>query len=83
MKNFEARERVAAWRRTRGFDRDVTRVCGILPLSPEELTASLWVEVEELKYAISLSASERSRQRERRFIYELKQEAVSMKLTNT
>ena len=34
MKNFQAREQLATWRRTHGFDRDGSWMYGTLPLSP-------------------------------------------------
>ena len=46
MKNFQAREQLATWRRTHGFDRGDSWVHGTLPLSPEEFTQSLWSEVK-------------------------------------
>ena len=49
MKNFEAREQVATWRRAHDFYLHDTWVCGVLPLSPEEFTANLWSEVDALK----------------------------------
>ena len=42
MKNFQAREQLATWRRTHGVDRDDSWIHGTLPLSPQEFTASLW-----------------------------------------
>ena len=41
MKNFQAREQLATWRKTNGFDRDDSWMHGTLPLSPQEFTASL------------------------------------------
>ena len=41
LKNFRAREQLATWRRTHGFDRDDSWVHGTLPLSPKESTQSL------------------------------------------
>ena len=35
MKNFRAREQLATWKRTHGFDRDNSWMHGTLPLSPQ------------------------------------------------
>ena len=36
IKNSQAREQLATWRRTHGFDRDDSWMHGTLPLSPDE-----------------------------------------------
>ena len=59
MKNFQAREQFATWRRTHGFDRDDSWVHCTLPLSPEEFTQSSWSEVNVLKNAILIPARAR------------------------
>ena len=41
MKYFQAREQLATWRRTHGYDRDDSWMHGTLPLSSQEFTASL------------------------------------------
>ena len=68
MKNFQAREQLATWRRTRGFDRDDSWVHGTLPLSPKEPTQSLWSEVNALKYAISMPFRARPWQKTMEFV---------------
>ena len=82
LKHFQAMEKLGTWRRTYGYDRDNSWMYGTRPLAPEKFTASLWEEVNALKEAISMSARDRSRQRAKRFIQELKQGTVSMKLTD-
>ena len=42
MKYFQAREQLATWRRTHGYDRDDSYMHGTLPLSPQEFITSLW-----------------------------------------
>ena len=59
MKYFQAREQHAAWRRTHGYDRDDSWMHGTRPLSPQEFTASLWSDFEELKDAITMSCKAR------------------------
>ena len=41
LKHFQAREQLATWRRTHGYDRDGSWMHGTRPLSPEEFTQSL------------------------------------------
>ena len=59
LKHFQAREQLATWRRAHGYDCDDSWMHGTRPLSPEELTANLWSEVNALKDAI-LMPSRRS-----------------------
>ena len=54
LTHFQAREQLAPWRRTRGYDRDDSWMHGTRPLSPEEFIQSLWSEVNVLKDAISM-----------------------------
>ena len=60
MKDLQAREKLATWRRMNGFDRvadgeDNWFHCSrSLPPTPEEFVASLWSEVNALKAAISM-----------------------------
>ena len=62
MKDLQAREKLASWRRMNGFDRvadgDDNWLCGFrsFPTTPEEFAASLWSEVNALKDAISMPA---------------------------
>ena len=39
LQYFQAREQLATWRRTHGYDRDDSWMHGTLPLSPQEFTA--------------------------------------------
>ena len=41
MQYFQAREQLATWRRTHGYDRDDSWMHGPLPVSPQKFTASL------------------------------------------
>ena len=72
FQHFQAMEKLATWRRIYGHDRDDSWMHGTRPLAPEKITASLWEEVNALKEAISISARDRSRERAKRFIQELK-----------
>ena len=45
MKNLQAVEELATWRRTHGYDCDDSWMHGTLPLSPQEFTASLWSDL--------------------------------------
>ena len=78
MKDIQAREQLATWRRMNGFD----QVAGVedhwfhgpcsLPPTPEEYTKSLWSEVNALKDAISMP-----RQKVRNLTNEIEQGKVS------
>ena len=59
MKNIQAVEELATWRKTHGCDRDDSWMHGTLPLSPQEFTASLWSDLQELKDAIFMSGRAR------------------------
>ena len=65
MKDLQAREKLATWRRMNGFDRvadgDDNWLYGprSFPTTPEEFAASLWSEVNALKDAISMPARTR------------------------
>ena len=54
MRDLVAREQLKTWRSKNGLDRDDSWMYGARPLSPQEFTASLWTEVNELKDAISM-----------------------------
>ena len=62
MKDLQALERLATWRRMYGFDRVADGEDSwfhgprSLPPTPEEITASLWFDLQELKGAISMPA---------------------------
>ena len=74
IKDLQAREKLATWKRMNGFD----RVAGgednwfhdprLLPPTPEEFAASLWSEVNALKDAISMPARPRSWQKTMEFV---------------
>ena len=64
----QAREQLATWKRTRGYDRDDSWMHGPLPLSPQEFTASLWSDLQELENAISISGRARPWQKTRGFL---------------
>ena len=81
LRHLQAVEKLATWRRTYGFDRlangDDSWVDRNLPPTPEQITASLWADLKELKYAISMSGKDGSRQKVRSFINEIEQGTVS------
>ena len=54
MRDLLAREQLKTWRSKNGLDRDDSWIYGARPLSPQEFTAKLWAEVNELKAAISM-----------------------------
>ena len=54
MRDLLAREQLTTWRSKNGLDHDYRWMYGSRPLSPQEFTASLWAEVNELKAAISM-----------------------------
>ena len=59
LQHFQAMKQLATWRRTHGYDRDDSWMHGTRPLSPQEFTASLWSDLQELKDAISMSGRAR------------------------
>ena len=65
-------EQLATWRRTHGYDRDDSWMHEILPLSPQEFTASVWSDLQELKDAISMSGKARPWQKTRELLDGLK-----------
>ena len=54
LQHFQTMEHLATWRRTHGYDCDDGWMHGTRPLSPQEFTASLWSDLQELKDAISM-----------------------------
>ena len=74
MKDPQALEKLATWRRTNGFDRVVDGEDNWFhgPRSfsptPEELAARLWSEVKALKYAISMPSRTRPWQKSMEFV---------------
>ena len=76
MKDLQAREKLATWRRMNGFDRVADGEdnwfhgpCS-LPPTPEEFAASLRSEVNALNDAISMPARTRPRQKVKNLIKE-------------
>ena len=59
LQHFQAREQLATWRRTHGYDRDDSWVHGTRPLSSQKFTANLRSDLQELKDAISMSGRAR------------------------
>ena len=54
MRDLLAREQLKTWRSKNGLDRDDSWMYGARPLPSQEITASFWAEVNELKAAISM-----------------------------
>ena len=77
MKDLQAREKVATWRRRNGFDRiaagDNQWASRPLPLTPEQFTQSLWSELNALRDAISIAEGDRFSLRAKSFINEVGQ----------
>ena len=67
LRHLHAAEKLATWRRTYGFDRledgDARWVHGPLPLTPEQITASMWSDLNALKDAISTAGKYGSEQK--------------------
>ena len=59
LQHFQAMKQLATWRTTHGYDRDDSWMHGACLLSPQEFTASLWSDLQELKDAISMSGRAR------------------------
>ena len=82
LKHLRAVEKLATWRRSYGIDRcdarDEQWVHGPLPPTPEQTTASMWVDLNALKDAISMSGKYRSRQRVKILINKLDQGTASL-----
>ena len=77
LKHFQAKEQLATWRRTHGYDRDDSWMHDTLPFSPHEFTASLWSDLQELKDAISMAEGDRFSPRAKSFIKEIGQGTVN------
>ena len=75
MKNLQAVEKLATWRRTYGYVRiaadDNQWANRPLPLTPEQFTQSLWSELNALIYAISISEGDGFSQRAKSFTKEI------------
>ena len=68
LKHLQAVENLATWRRTYSFDRLAESDDNLVPVTPEQFTASLWSDLKELKDAISMPVRNGSRQRKNSFI---------------
>ena len=74
MKDLQAPDKLATWRRMNGFDRVVDgednwfRGPRLLPPTPEEFATRLWSEVNALKDAISMPARTRPWQKTMEFL---------------
>ena len=77
VKKLQAREQLATWRRTHGYDRDDSWMHGTLLLSPQEFTASLWSELNALRDAVSMAEGDRFSPRAESFIKKIGQGTVN------
>ena len=81
LKHFPAREQLATWRRAHGYDRitgdDKQWASRPLPLTPEQVTQSLWSELKALRDAISMPKGDGFSQRTKSFIKEIGQGTVN------
>ena len=80
LRHLQAVEKLATWKRTYSIDRleygEDNLVQGPLPPTPEQVTASMWSDLNALKDVISLSGKDGSRQKVKSFINELGQGTV-------
>ena len=81
LQHFQAMEQLATWRRTHGYDRDDSWMHGTRPLSPQEFTASLWFDLQELKVAISISGRARPWQKAKELLDRLEGDLPDEELT--
>ena len=62
IKNFQAREQLATWRRAHGYDRNAADnnqwASRTLPLTSEQFAQSLWSELNALRDEISMPEGE-------------------------
>ena len=81
LTHLQAVEKLATWRRTYGFDRladgDDSWVYDPFPPTPEQITGSLWSDLNEVRDAISMSGKDGSKPKVRGFINEIRQGTVS------
>ena len=81
MKNLQAVEKLATWKRTYGYDRIATDgnqwASRLLPLTPEQFTQSLWSELNALRDAISTPEGDGFSQRAKSFTKEIGQGKVN------
>ena len=84
MKNFQAVEKLATWRRTDDYDRieadDNQWASPPLPLTPEQFTQSLWPELNVLRDVISMPERDGFSQRAKSFIKETGQGTVTRRM---
>ena len=80
MKNFQAVEKLATWRRTYGYDQvaadDNKWANRPLPLTPEQFTQSLWSELNAIMDANSIPEGDGFSQRAKSFTKENEQGTV-------
>ena len=81
QKHLQAVEKLTTWRRAHGFDRiandDNQWASRPLPPTPEQFTANLWSDLNELKDAILLPGKDGSSQRAKSFMKEIEQGTMS------
>ena len=62
IKNFQAREQLATWRRVHGYDRNAANnnqwASRPLPLTSKQFTESLWSELNALRDTVSMPEGE-------------------------
>ena len=83
MKDLQAREQLATWRKMNGFDRVADGEDNwfhgplSLPPTPEEFTESMWSEMNALRDAISMPKGDRFGPRAKSFTKEIGQRTVN------
>ena len=82
MENLQAVEELVTWRRAYGYDRiaadDNQWASRPLPLTPEQLTQSLWSELKALRDAILMPEGDRFSPRAKSCIKEIEQGTVNL-----
>ena len=81
LEHFQAREQLATWRKTHGYDRDDSWMHGARSLSPQEFTASLWSDLKDLRIAISMSGRARPWQKANELLDRLEGDLPDEKLS--
>ena len=81
MKNLQAGEELATWRRAYGYDRNAADdnqwANRPLPLTPEQFTQSLWSELNALRDVISTPGGDSFSPRAKNFIKQIGQGTVN------
>ena len=77
LQYFQAREQLAIWRETHGYDHDDSWMHDTLLLSPQAFTANLWSELNALRDAISMPEGDRFSPRAKSFIKKIGQGTVN------